>query len=137
MPTTFSELRFFRIRSLFRAGLSVNEAEGVVTALFKVSSPSARKYIDDAISRFDIELRPFVVEAVKKVIEDEHLAKWSDGAWEISMPCEAVRKWMHEQIRKSNKPNPHRSDRASVWRYPDSSYQHLRGFFQLSPRPHP
>lgn len=137
MPTTLSELRSYRIRALFRAGLGVNEAEGLVSALFKVSSSSARRYIDDAVARFDIELRPFIVEASKKVIEDVRPDNWSDGAWEISMPCEAVRKWLHEQVEKSNKPNPRRSDRAGIWRYPHSSYEHLCGIFQISSRPHP
>ncbi|MGW4866308.1 hypothetical protein [Streptomyces chartreusis] len=134
MTTTLSELRSFRIRCLFRAGLSVDEAENLVSALFKVSSSTARKYIDDAIARFDIELRPFVVDAAKKVLEDDRLIDWSDGAWEISMPCEAVRKWMHEQVSKSSKPNPRRSDRAGVWRYPKSSYEYLCGIFQLQPK---
>ena len=138
VPTTIAELRIYRIYSLFRAGLGVTEAETVVTALFKVPPATARKYVDTTIAHYDVELDKLVSDAAKSLLDDKQLSTWSDGKWEITMPCEAVRKWLEDQARTSNQTNPSRSDRAGVWLYPHNTYNHLRKHVGLAPleRPH-
>jgi hypothetical protein len=133
IPTTIAELRVYRIYSLFRAGLGVTEAEIVVTALFKVPQATARKYIDTTIAHYDVELSQLVGDAAKNLLDSEQLSVWSAGKWEVTMPCEAVRKWLDDQARAANQTNPSRSDRAGVWLYPHNTYNYLREHVGLAP----
>lgn len=135
VPTTLADLRTHRVYCLLRAGMTVGEAESVVAALLKVPSSSARRMVQAAFARFAVELSDDLRLSVQNTL---NAALWDDEdeRWHVQIPIALVREWLLDRSRLSDKANPARA-RGCVWRFPDETYQYLRGLADLNPKSKP
>lgn len=132
-PRTLAEQRQHRVKSLLLKGVSLEEVEVVVCALFKIPVSSARRLVETTAARFDVELRGGLVAAAREAFERAKYSK-SKTAWEVSIPSTLVRKWLQEEVIRGGQVAPKNSYRGSVWLFPDGAYRHVCGVLEITAR---
>ena len=136
--SSISDLRSFRIYCLVSNGLELSDAELLVARIFKVPPATAKGMVRLAVARYSVALDDKVSASVKAALES---ATWvaddKKPRWEIQMPATWVRDAIIEELDGTGLPEPSQESRASVWRFPDETYQHVRKAFRLKPRAKP
>ena len=133
--STMADLRMFRVRCLLKAGMTLDEAEGMVAALFKLSPSGARRIVASTLARYSVELRTDVDRALEAVLD---AAEWraGDSRWVITVPPGFVRERLLDMSRRSSKPNPE-NKYGAIWWLGSTTYAWLREQLDLSERPVP
>lgn len=134
VPSTIGDVRAFRIYCLIEAGMTLEEAEAVVAALFKVPSSTSKRWVNGAVARYLVDLRSQVDSMISRLLED---AVWKADRWEVRMPTVFVRDRVLDALADIDQPGPESTGRGSIWRFPDETYQALRNVLGLEPRPAP
>ena len=132
--STFSDLRLYRIYRLLAGGLSLKEAEVLLPSLFKVTPASARRLIETAVARYEVELKDGVVE---RVVELLNVAVWEETRWAVQLPTGIAQRAVLEKVERLNTADPERAGRGQIWRFPDETYQGIREAYGLKRRPKP
>ncbi|MCF3130233.1 hypothetical protein [Streptomyces olivochromogenes] len=136
--STMTEQRQNRVRSILKE-LDADNAEIVVTALFKIPPSSARRLIETTAARFDIEMLDKIVGSVRAAFRDSRV-RWlpeKTQAWEIPLSSSMVRKWIQEQISLGGQPPLRNSGRGGYVLLPDGSYRFICGVVEVTPKPRP
>lgn len=133
VSTTMTDLRSSRVRALLLEGVEVEDVETIVAILFKVPLASAKRIVETAIARFDIDLNDSLERSAKKALED---AEWDDEGWKVTIHSTAVKKWLQNELATSGQPPIKQSGLTSVWTFPDGTYQHSRKHVGLPRRKH-
>jgi hypothetical protein len=130
------DLRLFRIFCMVKEGMGLGEAEGLVAALFKVPSPTAKRWVNAAVARYRVEIDAAVRTTVTDLLE---AASWNPEAekWDVRMPSVFIRERIADTLEQLDLPDPVPAQRGSLWRFPNETYQALRRSFGLSPRAKP
>ena len=111
--------------------MSPEEAERLVGAIFQVPSGTARRMVNTAVARYEIELRAAISANIRALLE---AATWREGRWEMRMPSTFVRERVWEAVDQLDVPNPVLAERGAMWKLADETYQALRARFGLGPR---
>jgi hypothetical protein len=132
VPTTLADERAFRIFNLLQQGLSLSDAEGVVAAIFKLPSATAKRMVNSAVARYAVELQYGVSGTIGEVLD---AATWDKDRerWEIRVPPTFIRERILEVAARLPVPDPSRVA-GSLWRFPDETYQAVRNEFGLASR---
>jgi len=130
--STISELRVYRVYRLISSGMSLKDAELLVPSLFKVTPASARRLIETAVARYEVELKDGVVQ---RVVELLNAADWVEDRWDVQLPTGLVQRAVLEKVQRLNTANPDRGGRGQIWRFPDETYQGVREAYGLKRRP--
>jgi len=134
VPAGLREARLYRIFLLLQEGITLTEAQALVAAIFKETPGRARGLVESAIARYDVELRTLVDARVTEVLDG---ATWREDRWEAELPTGFVRERMLEIAGAIPLPDPTRAGRGAVYRFPDETYQAIRGQLKLKKRPKP
>lgn len=121
----------YRVYRLIDAGLPPGNSEQVVAALFKVPLPTGRRLIATAFARYSVELNEKIAGEVKKRLDDATTA--SGKKWELSLPSGFVKDAILTTCRASTESDPS-NVKASVWAFPEETYDLLRSHFGLPAR---
>lgn len=132
VPSTIGDVKAFRIFCLIEAGMTLEEAEAVVAAVFKVPSSTAKRLVNAAVARYLVDLRAQVDSTIAALLED---AVWVDKRWDVRIPSTFVRDRITDVLAEIDQPDPEPARRGSVWRFPDETYQAVRDRFGLPQRP--
>jgi hypothetical protein len=132
--STISELRLYRVYRLLASGMSLKDAELLVPSLFKVTPASARRLIETAVARYEVELKDGVV---LRVVELLNAADWEEDRWDVQLPTGIVQRAVLDKVERLNTANPDRGGRGQIWRFPDETYQGVREAYGLRRRPKP
>jgi hypothetical protein len=132
--SSITDLKHYRIYMLLHQGLTLDEAERVVAALFKVTGTAARRLVGNAIARYSVELRDALERALVELLE---AATWNPEVdrWEVRIPSAFVRERVRDVLSQLPLPDPVPAQRGPLWRYADETYQALRMHFGLAARP--
>jgi hypothetical protein len=137
VPSAMSELRLARIYWLMQAGMTIDEAEDTIAKLFRVPPSVARRLNSAAIARYaGAELVDGnLLKSVQAALNE---AAWNKDKkrWVMQLPASLVRARVWQELGRHTWPNPERGDGAS-WKFPNDTYQRLRGVFQLQETPPP
>jgi hypothetical protein len=134
VPGTMSELRLFRVRALLLEGVDFHVAESIAAILLKVPLASAKRIVESAVARFDVELNSAVENAAKAALEK---AEWEAPFWKVDLPSTAVRKWLQNEAVAAGQPTIRQGGRGSVWEFPDGTYQRVCRRVGLAKRSRP
>lgn len=128
--SAIADLKMFRIFCMLQEGMGLSEAEGLVAAVFKVPSPTAKRWVNAAVARYRVEIDAKVRETVTGLLED---APWNAEAvrWDVRVPTVFIREKITDAVEQLDLPDPTSAQRGSVWGFPDETYQALRGRFGL------
>lgn len=128
------DLRLFRIFCMLQEGMGLGEAEGLVGSLFKVPSPTAKRWVNAAVARYRVEIDSKVRETVTGLLD---AASWNPEAdrWDVRMPSVFIRERIADVLEQLDLPDPSAAQRGSMWRFPNETYQALRGRFGLIAKP--
>ena len=131
--SNMADLRSFRIFCLLRQGVSMSDAETVVAALFKVTPPTARRLVREAVARYSVELDEDVRGEVVAALED---ATWDkeETRWQIRLRSGLTRDRVVEVLSRMDLPEPIAPPRGSTWRVADEAFQKVREEFGLEKR---
>jgi len=132
--SSMADLRLYRIYCLLAAGLTLKEAETAVHTLFKVPPGSARRLIENAIARYDVALHDGVYGRIAELLDS---AVWKEERWEVELPAGFARDSVLEEAGRIELADPERAGRGTIWRFPNETYQAVRGVFGLKSRPKP
>jgi hypothetical protein len=133
--STMADLRMFRVYCLIEAGMTLDESESLIAALFKMSPSGARRVVAATLARYSYELHDGVFGSIQERLDS---AKWNDETrWEITLPPGFARERIFDLCKASNVANPERT-RGAVWAFPHETYNWLRGQVGLLtvPKPH-
>ncbi|HEV7888806.1 MAG TPA: hypothetical protein VGO92_14710 [Acidimicrobiales bacterium] len=136
VPTTITDLRDYRIYCLLNAGMTVGEAERLVAGLFKISGSRARGLVDRAVARYSVELGVVIHDGITALLESARPVK-ANLRWEVPMPIAFLQERVLESLRETEQPDPEKTNRGSVWSFPNETYQWLREEAELAARAHP
>lgn len=132
--STMADLRLYRVFCLLRAGTTLKEAEPLVSFLFKVPPASARRLVENALARYEIEERATVRGRIAELLD---AATWRDDRWEVELPAGFVRDTVLNETARLSFADPQRAGRGALWRFPDETYQATREAFGLERRQRP
>lgn len=132
--STMTDLRLYRVFCLLRAGMTLKEAESLVSFIFKVSLPSARRLVENALTRYEIEERDMVRERIADLL---NAANWRESRWEVELPAGFVRDAVLNETARLNSADPQRAGRGALWLFPDETFQATREAFGLKKRQRP
>lgn len=133
VPATLAEARAFRIFNLLQQGMSLSDAETLVTAIFKVPLTTAKRLVNFAVARYSVELHEGLSGTISEVLE---AASWDEDRerWSIRMPPTFIRERILDAAARLPVPDPGRAA-GSLWRFPDETYQAVRAEFGLPGKP--
>jgi hypothetical protein len=136
VPATMAEARAFRIYSMLQQGMSLAEVEDSVAAVFKVTSTSARRMVDAAVARYSVELDEGLSSAIADALD---AAEWDPEKqrWNLRLGSAFIRQRILGVAARLPFPDPTPAQAGPVWRFPDETYQAVRGEYQLAARPPP
>lgn len=133
VPRTMTDLRPYRIFRLIEQGITLPEAETLVEALFKVTHTTAKRYVNEAVARYRVELQASVSQTICRLLEE---ATWSKEhqRWEVRLPGQYVQEKIRAVLGELTLPDPERAHRGSLWRFPEETYRALRQHYGLPER---
>ncbi len=134
--SSIADVRAFRIYCLIESGMTLDEAEVVVAALFKVPSSTAKRWVNGAVARYLVELQAQVGETIRGLLADGEWDKEA-GRWNVRVPSVFVRDRIADVLAGLDVPEPEPARRGSIWRFADETFQALRGEFDLEAQPPP
>lgn len=125
VPSTIADQRSYRIYCLFRQGMTLPEAEGLVADLFKVPALAAKRMVTAAVARYSVELNKAVNAAACTMLDG---SEWNqdDLRWEVAMPMVFIRNRLLELLSRGKLPDPTQARRGAIWQFPDETYAWLR-----------
>lgn len=128
--SNMGDLRSFRIFCLLRQGVSMADAEAVVAALFKVTPPTARRLVREALARYSVELDDDVRGEVVAALES---AAWDkeDDRWLIRLRSGLTRDRVNEVLNGMDLPEAIAPPRGAIWRLANEAFQEVRREFGL------
>jgi hypothetical protein len=134
--SSIADLRAFRIYCLVESGMTLDEAEAVVAALFKVPSSTAKRWVNGAVARYLVELQAQVGDTIRGLLAD---GGWDTEAarWKVRVPSVFVRDRIADVLAGLDVPEPEPARRGSIWRFADETFQALRVEFSLEEQPPP
>ena len=118
--SSISDLRQYRLFCLLAAGMTLGEAETLVSRLFKVPPATARRYVESALARYDVELQDQVRARVIEVLD---AATWRDTGWAVELPAGSVRDAVLAVTEESTVADPHRIGMGKLWSLPHETYR--------------
>jgi hypothetical protein len=129
--SNMGDLRSFRIFCLLRQGVSMADAEALVAALFKVTPPSARRLVREALARYSVELGDDVRAEVVAALDG---ATWDkeDDRWLIRLRSGLTRDRVTEVLNGMDLPEPIAPPRGATWRLANEAFQEVRKEFGLA-----
>jgi hypothetical protein len=129
--SSMADLRSYRIACLLRAGITVSEAEVLVRSLFKVTTGTARHYVNAALARYRVELGEDLRKATAASLE---AATWDRdaGRWLVTLPTTVVRERIMDLLSQEELPDPTTAERGALWKVPNDTFQWLRAEHGLS-----
>jgi hypothetical protein len=87
VPATLADARAFRIFNLLQEGMSLSDAETLVTAIFKVPSATAKRMVNSAVARYSVELQQGLSGTIGAVLEaatwDKDRERWETHANDV------------------------------------------------------
>lgn len=134
VPGGIREARLHRVFLLLEAGVTLNEAQSLVAAIFKETPGRARGLVESAIARYDVELRKSVDARVAEVLDD---ARWEEERWEVKLPAGFVRDRVLDIAAEMPLADPTRAGRGAIYRFPDETHQAVRKQLGLQVRARP
>lgn len=130
--SSIADLRSYRIFCLIEQGLGLDDAEGLVAAIFKVPPATAKRLVSSAVARYKVDLEDRVVERIVSLLDE---ATWTeDKRWEVQIPSTFVRDRIAETLSRVALPDPQSAQRGPIWKFADETYQALRKESGLEPR---
>lgn len=133
--SSMADLRSYRVFCLLRAGMTPDDAEQVLPALFKLSPAGTRRIVATSFARYSIELADTIETVLRSTLDAATWVK-DDSRWKVSLPAGLARDRVLELTRNSDQPDPVRQTGA-VHAFPDETYQWLRGRLNFDERPVP
>jgi hypothetical protein len=135
VPTTVADLRAHRIFCLVQEGMTLAEAEALVAAIFKVPSATAKRFVNNAVARYAVELSEGLHGALTETLED---ASWDPehNRWNVRIGSTFVRERLLDILGRLDLPDPVSAQRGPVWRFADETYQAVRMAMGLEAKPH-
>lgn len=133
--SSIADQRAYRIYCLLEAGMTLEEAEAIVAAIFGVESRRAKTMVNGAVARYRVELRGKVGEAITVLLDE---AEWDkDGNWVMRLPSLFVRDRVADELEALDVPDPVPARRGTLWKMSNETYQALRSAFDLPENPAP
>ncbi|MCX4541288.1 hypothetical protein [Streptomyces sp. NBC_01565] len=129
-PRTLLEQRHHRVKALLLKGVGMEDAEVVVSALFKIPPSSARRLIETTAARFDVELRGGMMKAAREAFEGAHFNA-KKISWEVRIPSSLIRKWIQEEVLRGGEIAPKKSGRGSVWLFSQGARDYMCAVLEI------
>jgi len=132
--STLTDIRLYRIFRLLASGTSLKTAEALAPSLFKVTPARARRLIEAAVARYEVELKQVVEDRIKALLE---AATYAEGRWEVELPSGVIRTSVLETAEQASLANPEPAGRGPIWRFPHETFTAVRAAYKLKEKKRP
>jgi hypothetical protein len=133
--SSIADLRMYRIYCLLKQGINLDDAEALVAVLFKVAPVTARRMVQAALARYDVDLQADIDKALATVLD---AAEWDGeaGKWQVKMGSGFIRDRLSSIVATQALLVPDRSTKGGVWKFADETYTAIRAVLKLEPKAH-
>lgn len=132
VPEGLPGVRLYRVFCLIRAGMLLSDAEQLVACIFKIKPTEAKGLVNKAFARYAVPLEQQIAQAISQLLEE---ARWNgEDRWEVRIPWDFAKERITNELSDLELPHPTRTDRGSLWAFPEETYQGLRQLYSLPDR---